>query len=165
METIRRRGQGRTMPRSRSESALTPRERFEASAEKIALTAAQPPTLPMQGDNVESDVYDSTPFGLRRRLQSRNPLVGQEHRHDSQAVAVTTREDPARPDAILMIRRACLDAARELLLEMVMVDAELARSPGRDAGLLGPPAKGYLRLPASAKTMSLGSEGSFSRRR
>jgi hypothetical protein len=164
MEAVRSRARDLTISPCCSEGAPTPRERFEARAEKIALLAAQLPQARLRRENIDSDPYDSTPFGLRRRLPPRHLAVGQEHDRDRIA-SIAKREDSACPDPLLAVKRACLDAARDLLLEMVMVDAELSRSAGGDGSLVVAPAKAYSRPAGSEKTMSRGSERSFSRRR
>jgi hypothetical protein len=129
MEAVKTRGQGQTVSRSRIEADGTPRERFETRPEEIALSAVGSRQSLLRGGSVESETYDSTPFGLRRRLRPRLPPVAQKDRHDpAAAAAITKREGSARRDGIPGMRRACLDAARDLLLEMILVEAELARS-------------------------------------
>jgi hypothetical protein len=68
-------------------------------------------------------------------------------------------EEPlGEPETIRRMKQACLAAAKQLLEEMLAVDADLARSAVRSALAVD------YRL-SSEKTMSLGSDGSCFRRR
>jgi hypothetical protein len=118
----------------RKESAS---ERFEASAHRIARVAE---TLTHQTPGLSSEGYDSTPFGLKRRVAAlaARGIPGR-------------RSIPDERDDVERIRRAFIEVAKRLLAEMVHIDAELGKALSPDYGE---------RSRTGPKTMSGGSDGS-----
>lgn len=144
------------------QTSLTPSERFERRAERIARSAETTRhELSKPGDSQVgvpacADVYDAVPFGLRRRIPARFAIP---------EAGASCRECRAKTDdidreqrEIERVRRACLEAAQDLRSEIEAIDAELARvsSGGQQDLVHAEPAP----VPGG-KVMSEGSEGSF----
>jgi len=130
MEAITTGNVGDVVSHQRAGNDLTPRKRFEARAERIAASAEERPKMPADAMKAESDDHDSTPFGLRRRVRPRLPFVNGEQGKGRRAHAASRRCALSDSDEIERVKRACLEAAGELLLEMVSLEADLMR--GRD---------------------------------
>ena len=95
----------------------TARERFEASARKIAKSAE---ALECRRRDFCRETFDAVPFGLRRRIPPGILLRDGDRREIHPA---------SENQAVARIRRACFELARRLLKEMIEIDAELARLP------------------------------------
>lgn len=109
-------------PRDTAAPAPTARERFEASARKIARTAE---TLECRRWDWCRETYDAVPFGLKRRIPTGILLREGERREIHPA---------SEEQALARIRSACFELARRLLKEMIEIDAELARLPETTEG-------------------------------
>jgi hypothetical protein len=109
----------------------TPRERFVARAERIAASAHEQPGVARPAMKISSDDHDATPFGLRRRVRPRLPFVDGEQGRGARALGAPSRRFTSDCGEIDRVKRAFLEAARELLSEMVSLEAGLVQSRGK----------------------------------
>jgi hypothetical protein len=132
MEALTAGNVGDVASHQRAGNNPTPRERFEARAERIAASAQERSKVPAHAMKAESDERDATPFGLRRRVRPRLPFVNGEQGHGWRALGASSQCALSDSHEIDQVKRACLEAARELLLEMISLESDLVR--GRAKG-------------------------------
>ena len=125
MEALTAGNVGDVASHQRAGNNPTPRERFEARAERIAASAQERPKVAAYAIEAESYERDATPFGLRRRV--RLPFVNGEQGHGWPALSASSRCALSDSHEIDQVKRACLEAARELLLEMISLETDLVR--------------------------------------